>query len=174
MIDETAMTGAPSRVVPSASSSISSRTSRDARGVGEVGLGDDEDAAARAEQMEDVEMLLGLRHHAVVGGDGEEHEVDAVGAGEHVADEALVAGDVDDAGAGAVGEGEVGEAEIDRDAALLFFLEAVGVLAGQGFDERGFAVIDVAGGADDGVGGGGHRGKNLTPGPFPSMGRGTI
>ena len=146
----------------------------EAGGVGEVGLGDHEDAAARAEQMEDVEMLLGLRHHAVVGRDGEEHEVDTVGAGEHVADEALVAGDVDDAGAGAVGEGEVGEAEIDRDAALFFFLEAIGVLAGEGFDERGFAVIDVAGGADDGVGGGGHRGKNLTPNPFPWMGRGTI
>jgi hypothetical protein len=112
-------------------------------------------------------MLLGLRHHAVVGRDGEEHEVDTVGAGEHVADEALVAGDVDDAGAGAVGEGEVGEAEIDRDAAFFFFLEAIGVLAGEGSDERGFAVIDVAGGADDGVSGGGDRGKNLTPGPFP-------
>ena len=97
-------------------------------------------------------MLLALGHHAVVGGDGEEHEVDAVGAGEHVADEALVAGDVDDAGAGAVGQGEVGEAEIDRDAALLLLLEAVGLLAGERADERGLAVIDVAGGADDGVG----------------------
>ncbi len=124
----------------------------DARGVGEVGLGDDEDAAAGAEQVEDVEMLLGLRHHAVVGRHGEQHEIDAVGAGEHVADEALVAGDVDDAGAGVVGQGEVGEAEIDRDAALFFFLEAVGVLAGERLDERGLAVIDVAGGADDGVG----------------------
>src|SRR3984885_2091270 len=65
----------------------------EAGGVGEVGLGDHEDAATRAEQMEDVEMLLGLRHHAVVGRDGEEHEVDAVGAGEHVADEGVVAGD---------------------------------------------------------------------------------
>ena len=123
----------------------------DAGGVGKIGLGDDEDAAARAEQMEDVEMLLGLRHHAVVGGDGEEHEVDAVGAGEHVADEALMAGDIDDAGAGAVGKGEVGEAEVDRDAAFLFFLEAVGVLAGESFDERGLAVVDMAGGADNGV-----------------------
>src|SRR5208282_6102247 len=35
--------------------------------VGEVGLGDHEDAAAGAEQMEDVEMLLRLGHHAVVG-----------------------------------------------------------------------------------------------------------
>ena len=163
MIDETSMTGAPASVVPSASSSISSRTSRDARGVGEVGLGDHEDAAARAEQMQDVEMLLGLRHHAVVGRDGEQHEVDAVRAGEHVADEALVAGDVDDAGAGAVGQREVGEAEIDRNPALLFLLEAVGVLPGERLDQRGLAVIDVTGGADDGVGGGrGHR-WNVTP-----------
>ena len=71
----------------------------DARGVGEVGLGDHEDAAPRAEQMQDVEMLLGLRHHAVVGRDREQHQIDAVGAREHVADEALVTGDIDDAGA---------------------------------------------------------------------------
>ena len=134
------------------------------RGVGEVGLGDYEDAAAGAEQMQDVEMLLGLRHHAVVGRDGEQHQVDAVGAGEHVADEALVAGDVDDAGASAVGQREVGEAEIDRNPALLFFLEAVGVLAGERLDERSLAVIDMAGGADDGVSSGrSHRGVDVTP-----------
>ena len=136
----------------------------DARGVGEVGLGDDENSAAGAEQMEDVEMLLGLRHHAVVGRDGEQHQVDAVRAGQHVADEALVAGDVDDAGAGAVGQREVGEAEVDRNPALLFFLEPVGVLAGERLDERGLAVIDMTGGADDGVSGGGsHRGVDVTP-----------
>ncbi len=104
-------------------------------------------------------MLLGLGHHAVVGCDGEQHEVDAVGAGEHVADEALVAGDVDDAGASAVGQREVGEAEVDRNPALLFFLEAVGVLPGERLDQRSLAVIDVAGGADDGVSDvRGHRG----------------
>ena len=134
----------------------------DARGVGEVGLGDHEDAAAGAEQMQDVEMLLGLRHHAVVGRHGEQHEIDAVGAGEHVADEALVAGDVDDAGAGAVGQCEVGEAEIDRNPALLFLLEAVGVLPGERLDQRGLAVIDMSGGADDGVSGGrSHRGADV-------------
>ena len=48
-------------------------------------------------------MLLALRHHAVVGRDREQHQVDPVRAGQHVADEALVAGDVDHAGARAVG-----------------------------------------------------------------------
>ena len=96
-------------------------------------------------------MLLALRHHAVVGGDGEQHQVDAVRAGQHVADEALMARDIDDAGAGAVGQREIGEAEIDRDPALLFFLQPIGVLPGERLDERGLAVIDMTGGTDDRV-----------------------
>ena len=47
---------------------------------------------------------------------------------------------------------EVGEPELDRDAALLFLLEAVGVLAGERFDEARLPVIDVSGRADDPVG----------------------
>ena len=110
-----------------------------------------DDAAPRAEQMQDVEVLLGLRHHAVVGGDDQQHEVDAVRAGEHVADEALVPGHVDDAGRLAVADVEVREAEVDRDAALALLLEPVGVDPGQRFDQRRLAVIDVAGGAEDHV-----------------------
>ena len=51
----------------------------------------------------------------------------------------------------AVRQIEMREAEIDRDAALLFFLEPVGVLTGERFDEAGLAVVDVSGGADDPV-----------------------
>ena len=39
---------------------------------------------------------------------------------------------------------EVGEAEVDGDPALLLLLQAVGVDAGQGLDQRGLAVVDVA------------------------------
>jgi len=56
-----------------------------------------------------------------------------------------MAGDVDDAGARAVGQREVGEAEIDRNPALFFLLQPIGILAGERLDERGLAVIDVAG-----------------------------
>ena len=83
-------------------------------------LRDHEDRAVDAEQMKNVEMLLGLRHHAVVGRDREQHQVDAVRPGQHVADEALVAGDIDDAGAGAVGKIQVREPQIDRDAPAPF------------------------------------------------------
>ena len=41
------------------------------------------------------------------------------------------------------------EAEIDGDAAPLFFGQAIGVDAGERLYERSLAVIDVAGGADD-------------------------
>jgi len=72
-----------------------------------------------------------------------------MGSGEHVLDKPLMAGDVDDAELRAVGQCEVREAQVDGDTALFFFLEPVGVLAGERFDQTGFTVIDMAGGADD-------------------------
>ena len=43
---------------------------------------------------------------------------------------------------------QVGEAELDGDAARLLFRQAVRVDAGQRLHERSFAVVDVAGGAE--------------------------
>jgi hypothetical protein len=94
-------------------------------------------------------MLFGLRHDAVVGGDGKQNEVDAVSAGEHIFDKSLMSGHVDDARGSAIRQVEVGETQVDGDAALFFFFEPVGVLAREGFDQAGLAVIDMAGGADD-------------------------
>ena len=48
-----------------------------------------------------------------------------------------------------LGPRPVGKAEVDGDAARLLLLEPVGVDAGQLAHQRGLAVIDVAGGADD-------------------------
>ena len=86
--------------------------------VHEVGLGQRDDAAAHAEQLDDREVLDGLRHHAVVGGDDEQEEVDAGGSGHHGAHEPLVAGHVDDAQARAGRQLQLGVAELDGDAAL--------------------------------------------------------
>ena len=60
---------------------------------------------------------------------------------------ALVPGDVDDAETATARQIQFGIAELDRDAALAFLAQAVGVLAGQQRDEGGLAVVDVAGGA---------------------------
>ena len=102
------------------------------------------------QQRADREVLARLRHHALVGRDHEHREVDAADAGEHVLHEALVAGHVDDLDREA-GFLDEREAEIDRDAARLFLGEAIGIDPGEGFHERGLAVIDVAGGSDHDV-----------------------
>ena len=44
---------------------------------------------------------------------------------------------------------EMGEAEIDRDAARLFLRQAIGIDPSERLDQRGLAVIDVAGGRED-------------------------
>ena len=47
------------------------------------------------------------------------------------------------------GQIQVGEPEIDGDAPLFFFLQPIGVLAGERLDEACLPVVDVPGGADD-------------------------
>src|SRR5690348_7150387 len=98
-------------------------------------------------------MLAGLRLDGFVSGDHHQYQIDAAHAGQHVADKTLVTGDVDetkpDFFTAGRGELQVSEAEIDGDAAALLFLEAVGVNAGKGLDQRGLAVVDVSGGAED-------------------------
>ncbi len=58
---------------------------------------------------------------------------------------------VDKTGQVAVTEVGIGVAQIDGDAALALFTAAVALLAGQGLEQGGLAVVDVAGGADDHV-----------------------
>ena len=94
-------------------------------------------------------MFFGLGHDAVIGGHGEENQIDAVGAGEHVLDEPLVARDVDNARLRTVGKIKVSKSQINGDAALFFLLQAVCILSGQCFDQAGFTVINMAGGADN-------------------------
>ena len=115
--------------------------------VEQVDLGEGDDAVGDADELEDAQVLLALRLPALGGGDDEEAGVDAADAGEHVAQEAHVAGDVDEADRLAVDDA-VGEAEVDRQAAPLLLLEAVGVGAGQQAHERRLAVVDVTGGGD--------------------------
>src|SRR5256886_10621147 len=110
------------------------------------------------QQLEDREVLLGLRHRALVGGDDQQGDVDPGRSGQHVLDERLVARDVHHARLHGVGERQGREPQVDRDAAPLLLLPAVGVDPGQRLDERRLAVVDVPGRADyeaaDGAGAG--------------------
>ena len=117
--------------------------------VGRVALREHDQAAGHAEEPADVEVLPGLGHHRLVGGHHQRHRVDAVRPRQHVADEALVARHVHERGHHPVPQLAVGEAEVDRDAALLLLLQPVGIGAGERAHERALPVVDVAGRPDD-------------------------
>ena len=117
-------------------------------GVDEIALGEDRNATPHTEQLDNREMLFGLRHDSFVRGNDEEGDVDAGRAGEHVLDEAFVTGDVDDAGLDAIGQRKRGEPEIDRDAAPFLFFPPIGIDPGERLYERGLAVVDMSRGAD--------------------------
>src|SRR5438132_1234943 len=84
-------------------------------------------AAIDPEEAEDREVLARLRHDPLVEGDDEEHRVDRADPGEHVADEILMTGDVDDPDVRAAGRAEPREAEVDGHAPLALLAEAIGV-----------------------------------------------
>ena len=116
--------------------------------VDHVDLGEGHHPGRDAEQFDDAQVLAGLGHDPVVGGHHQQEQVDAGGAGHHGLDEALVTGDVDHAQMPAAGQRQLGEAQLDADAALLLLFEPVGVAAGEGLDQGGLAVVDVSGGAE--------------------------
>ena len=108
-----------------------------------------------AERVEQREVLDRLGARPVVGGHDEHRRVDLAGADEHVADQPVVARDVDEVELGAVGERQVGVADVDRHPAPPLLGQPVGVDPGQRPEQRRLAVVDVPGGPDDD----GHRGQ---------------
>ena len=110
---------------------------------------DDHEDAAHVEKLQNLQMLDRLRHHAFVGVDDQQQELHAGCAGQHVVQETLVAGHVDDAAFDSVVEAQVREAEIERHAAHSLFDQAIGVRSGERADQRRLSVIDVSGGSDD-------------------------
>ena len=93
-------------------------------------------------------MLARLRLDGFVGGDHEQQNVNSRGASQHVTHKALVSRHVHKAEAHAM-LFEEGKPQVNGDTAALLFFEAVGMRAGQRFDQCGFPVVDVSGGADN-------------------------
>ena len=118
-------------------------------GVHPIGLGQGHQQPGNAEQFEDRQVLAGLGHDAIVGRHHQQGQIQAAGAGQHVVHEALVAGYVDEAGEAAVAQVGIDIAQVDGDATRLLFAAAVTGDPGEGLDQRGLAMVDVAGGADD-------------------------
>ena len=114
-----------------------------------VDLAHHRDAFGHPEQVENRGVLTGLGHHAVVGGDHHQREVDGSDPRQHVAHEPFVSGHVDEPEHVTVAEGVVCEPEIDGQPSLLLFGEAIRVHTGQRPHQRGLAVVDVTRGGDD-------------------------
>ncbi len=113
-------------------------------------------------------MLERLGARPVVGGHDEQRRIDLAGADEHVADEPVVAGHVDEVELAAVVERQVGVADVDRHPASPLLGQPVGVDAGQRPEQRRLAVVDVPGRADDD----GHRARQRAePRPARRPGR---
>ena len=93
-------------------------------------------------------MLLGLGHPALVGGYDEQGDVDRLDPGQHVLEEPLMTGHIDERDLADWLDRGPGEPEIDGQPAFLLLGPAIGVTPGQGLDQGRLAVIDVAGGPD--------------------------
>ena len=121
--------------------------------INQVGFGDHGYAAPQGEHAADIEVLAGLRLDRLVSRDHQQDNIDAADAGQHVADKALVAGHIDETDANGVATGadqiEVGEAEIDGDAAPLLLGQPVGIDAGKGAYQRTLAMVDMTCGPND-------------------------
>ena len=121
----------------------------DSLGGSEIGLRENDDAAIDAEQVEDRQMFERLRHNPVIDGDCQKRKIDPACACEHRVNEALVAGNIDEADRLPRSRGHIGEAQVNRDAAGLLILQPVASDARQRFDQSRLAVIDVTGEADN-------------------------
>src|SRR4029450_12376630 len=73
--------------------------------------------AVDAEESENLQMLMGLRPRSFASLDHEQKQVDPARSGDHVAHEALMAGNVDQRQPSTVLELERGVTKIDREAA---------------------------------------------------------
>ena len=93
-------------------------------------------------------MFVSLRLDRFICRHHEQHAVDAADAGQHVLDEALVAGNVDKPDLIVVRE-PARESEVDGDTAALLFRQTIGVHAGERANQSGFPMINVAGGAEN-------------------------
>ena len=108
---------------------------------------------ADREQPADVEVLACLRLDGLIGGNHQQHQIDAPHAREHVPHEALVARDIDKTKtqhlAVRPGQFQMCEADVDGDPAALLLFETIGIDASESLHQRSLAVIDVSRSADN-------------------------
>ena len=124
------------------------RLGKRGRRVGQVAAGHRQDPVPEPERRDGCQVLPRLTPPAFVSGDDKEHGWSWTQPREHVADEALVSGHVDEGNLVAHVEGRPGVSEVDGQSSLTLLRPAVGLDAGEGAHKSGLAVIDVSRGGD--------------------------
>ena len=114
-----------------------------------VGFRNDYQPSPDLQDIQDCQVLPGLRHDAFVGRYDQHGKVYSADSGQHVLDKPFVSRDVDNADLASAGQGHPGKAQVNRHFPFDFFGQSVRVDAGKGLDQGGFTVVDVAGGPDD-------------------------
>ena len=100
-----------------------------------------------SQQVKDAQVLTCLGHDRLIRGDDQHRHVDGRRAREHVTDKPLVPGDIDEVEPH-VAKVQVRKAQVDRDASLFFFRQAISVDASECRDQSCLAVVDVPRGAE--------------------------
>ena len=98
------------------------------------------------QQVEDRQMLLGLRHPTLVGRDDQQGGIDRSDSRKHVGHEPAVIGHVYEGDLTSAWQGRPGEAQVDGHSPTLLLLPPVGIATRQRLDKRRLTVINMAGG----------------------------
>ena len=101
------------------------------------------------EQAQDVEVLLGLWHPTFARIDHQKTHVDAANASQHVAQKANVSGHINERKHFTSTSRAVRKAEIYGEASAFFFFKTIGVGAGECFNKRCLAVVNMTCGGDE-------------------------
>lgn len=123
--------------------------------VDPIDFGQHHDSPGNAQEIQNGQMLAGLRHHPLICCNDQHRSVDPADAGQHVFDKIDMSGHIDDSdrlwegSRGQRGQLTPGKAEVDCHAARFFFFEPIRVHSCQRPHQRRLAVVHMAGSAEN-------------------------
>ena len=110
--------------------------------LGQVGLGQDDQPSGEPKKPKDFQMLARLGHHRVIGRHDQHCQVEPRCARQHVADESFMPRHIDQGQAAAL-QSQRREPDVDRDPALFFRGQPIGVNTRQGADQGRLAMVNM-------------------------------
>ena len=121
--------------------------------LAEIAFCEGHHSSFHSEVSQNLQMLFGLRHPAIVSGNDQKREIDRADTGNHVSNKIFVTGHIDDSNVEPLlvrtGKIQLCEAEIDCDLSLLFLGQPIRIGSRERFYQRTFAVIDMTRSRED-------------------------